>query len=80
MHANGKLTKVLPLSQVLNIGQIVILAIAIFIVYLIMSKIKFPTFQLLAPLIVLIVLEFFYRFNIYTRSLVVEHGTTNIYD
>ncbi|MCD0940200.1 AbrB family transcriptional regulator, partial [Staphylococcus aureus] len=51
MHANGKLTKVLPLSQVLNIGQIVILAIAIFIVYLIMSKIKFPTFQLLAPLI-----------------------------
>lgn len=27
---NGKLTKVLPLSQVLNIGQIVILAIAIF--------------------------------------------------
>lgn len=79
MHANGKLTKVLPLSQVLNIGQIVILAIAIFIVYLIMSKIKFPTFQLLAPLIVLIVWNF-YRFNIYTRSLVVEHGTTNIYD
>ncbi|UCK36508.1 AbrB family transcriptional regulator [Staphylococcus aureus] len=58
MHANGKLTKVLPLSQVLNIGQIVILAIAIFIVYLIMSKIKFPTFQLLAPLIVLIVWNF----------------------
>ncbi|HDF8127099.1 TPA: AbrB family transcriptional regulator [Staphylococcus aureus] len=58
MHVNGKLTKVLPLSQVLNIGQIVILAIAIFIVYLIMSKIKFSTFQLLAPLIVLIVWNF----------------------
>lgn len=57
-HSAGKIAKVLPLSQALNIWQMLIIAIAVFIVYLIMSKLNVPTYQLLAPLIVLIVWNF----------------------
>ena len=45
-------TKVL--TDAVSIPQILLLALAVFIVYIIMSKINFPTKQLLAPIIVLI--------------------------
>lgn len=45
-------TKVL--TDVVSMPQILLLALAVFIVYIIMSKINFPTKQLLAPIIVLI--------------------------
>ncbi|WP_072526709.1 AbrB family transcriptional regulator [Staphylococcus argenteus] len=57
-HSAGKIAKILPLSQALNIWQMLIIAIAVFIIYLIMSKLNVPTYQLLAPLIVLIAWNF----------------------
>ncbi|PHK50963.1 AbrB family transcriptional regulator [Staphylococcus edaphicus] len=47
------------LTDVVSIPQICILALAIFIIYMIMSKINFPTKQLLAPIIVLIAWNLF---------------------
>ncbi|MFC0137310.1 aminopeptidase [Staphylococcus petrasii] len=52
---NQTVSKAPPLTETLNISQILFLAITIGIVYFIMAKIHFPTKQLLAPIAVLVV-------------------------
>ena len=47
--------KATPLTRALNVPQIALIMIAIAFVYFLMSKIIFPTKQLLAPIVVLIV-------------------------
>ncbi len=47
-------SSVKPLTQMLSLPNVIILIVAIALVYYIMDKIKFPTKQLLAPIIVLI--------------------------
>ncbi|RIL71949.1 AbrB family transcriptional regulator [Staphylococcus devriesei] len=47
--------KVTPLTNALNLPQILFLVVVIAFVYMVMSKINFPTKQLLAPIIVLVV-------------------------
>ncbi|SFX11462.1 hypothetical protein SAMN04487789_10392 [Staphylococcus hominis] len=47
--------KATPLTRALNVPQIALIMIAIAFVYFLMSKINFPTKQLLAPIVVLIV-------------------------
>ena len=55
-HEMNHLTMEVPaLSQTLNIWQIIILFSMVGIIYIGMSKINFPTKQLLAPIIVLII-------------------------
>lgn len=53
--SNQTVSKAPPLTEALNISQILFLAITIGIVYFIMAKIHFPTKQLLAPIAVLVV-------------------------
>ncbi|UXV33735.1 AbrB family transcriptional regulator [Staphylococcus sp. IVB6181] len=53
VHAS-KLMKLKPLSEVLNIWQVLFIILAIAVVYFIMGKINFPTRQLLAAIVVLI--------------------------
>lgn len=57
--SSSKLVELEPLTHVLNIGQIVLLIVAIAIVYFVMAKINFPTKQLLAPIVVLIAWNMF---------------------
>ncbi|PTF15992.1 AbrB family transcriptional regulator [Staphylococcus devriesei] len=47
--------KVTPLTNALNLPQILFLVVVIALIYMVMSKINFPTKQLLAPIIVLVV-------------------------
>ena len=47
--------KVAPFTQALEIWQIALLLLLVAIVYILMAKINFPTKQLLAPILVLIV-------------------------
>lgn len=47
--------KVTPLTNALNLPQILFLGVMIALVYMVMSKINFPTKQLLAPIIVLVI-------------------------
>ena len=44
-----------PLTEVLNLSQIIILMCCIAIIYSLMAKINFPTKQLLAPIVVLVI-------------------------
>lgn len=53
--SNQSLSKVLPATSALNIGQMVLIILAIAVLYFLMAKINFPTKQLLAPIIVLII-------------------------
>ncbi|PNZ70480.1 AbrB family transcriptional regulator [Staphylococcus croceilyticus] len=53
--SNQTVSKSPPLTEALNIPQILFLAITIGIMYFIMAKIHFPTKQLLAPIAVLVV-------------------------
>ncbi|PTJ36576.1 aminopeptidase [Staphylococcus simulans] len=57
--SSSKLVELEPLTHVLNIGQIILLIVAIAIVYFVMAKINFPTKQLLAPIVVLIAWNMF---------------------
>lgn len=50
----GATVNLKPLTEALNLWQILFLVVAVAIVYLIMAKINFPTKQLLAPIVVLI--------------------------
>lgn len=55
-HSSGEpIVKAKPLTDILNIWQFIFLVLAIIVVYWIMAKINFPTKQLLAPIIVLII-------------------------
>ena len=47
--------KATPLTRALTVPQIALIMISITFVYFLMSKINFPTKQLLAPIVVLIV-------------------------
>lgn len=49
------IVKAKPLTDVLNIWQFIFIVLAIVVVYWIMAKINFPTKQLLAPIVVLII-------------------------
>lgn len=48
-------TKILPLTESLSWWHVIVLILLIAIVYIIMAKINFPTKQLMAPILVLIV-------------------------
>ncbi|TBW90194.1 AbrB family transcriptional regulator, partial [Staphylococcus hominis] len=49
------IVKAKPLTDVLNIWQFIFIVLAIVVVYWIRAKINFPTKQLLAPIVVLII-------------------------
>lgn len=53
--SEGASMKVAPFTQALEIWQIALLLLLVAIVYILMAKINFPTKQLLAPIVVLIV-------------------------
>ena len=44
-----------PLTEVLNLSQVILLICCIAIIYSLMAKINFPTKQLLAPIVVLVI-------------------------
>ncbi|MCO0860852.1 AbrB family transcriptional regulator [Staphylococcus pasteuri] len=53
--SEGHIVKAQPLTHVLNFWQVCILIVSIILVYWLMTKINFPTKQLLAPIVVLII-------------------------
>ncbi|MBX5318448.1 AbrB family transcriptional regulator [Staphylococcus caprae] len=53
--SEGASMKVAPFTQALEIWQIALILLLVAIVYILMAKINFPTKQLLAPILVLIV-------------------------